>query len=359
MEQRNYTVEELIHNPSFRRMANGTAKPDEIEVWSQWMEASDQNREKAKKALSEIAGFGFRQADVPDSDEEWEKLFHKTMGKSKGDTLRTDRKDSTIRWVYRIAAMILLAGTVVWSLYLQSGNSSTGTQLEQITQKETVKTGPDQQKALTFTSNSRVAKIVLNSNSSITYSMGLIHDQPIQVTLKGEAFFDVEKGFSSEQPAFSVTTPDGVIEDLGTEFLVTVQPEESRVVLQEGIVRVQSVEGDKSKEFQVKKNEMVAFRKTGIVRQETVNSTFYTSWATGSMEFDQTKISTFAEYVENRFSVNVEISNQEVAEITLEGAVYFKSLEGLVRSVSDITNIPVYQSGDGETVYIGNMHNTN
>lgn len=339
-------------------MAEGTANPEEIKRWSAWIESSDKNREKAREALSEIAGFKFSQSDTPDVEREWMALFEETVGEQNETPVRSSHKDSGIRWIYRVAAVLLLVGTVVLSVYMQDTSRGSGTELKQITQKETILTAEGQQKTLTFTNGSKEAKVILNSSSSITYNMGLIEDQPIQVTLRGEAFFDVEKGFSNGNPAFSVSTPDGIIEDLGTEFLLTTEKDRSRVVLQEGSVNVRSLD-DEDRKFEVRTNEMVEFSNSEIIKQETVNSTFYTSWATGSMRFEQTKISTFAEYVEQRFPVEVKIVEPELSDITLEGAVYFKSLEGLVRSISDITQVPVYQSENGDTIYIGNLHNSN
>ncbi|MEX2362556.1 MAG: hypothetical protein WD597_02985 [Balneolaceae bacterium] len=42
----------------------------------------------------------------------------------------------------------------------------------------------------------------------------------------------------------------------------------------------------------------------------------------------------------------------KISDITLDGAVYFKSLGDLVRSVSDVTGITVSQSDDGRSVFI-------
>lgn len=359
MDDRNYSVIELVHNQSFRRMCKGTARPEEIENWSRWMEDRDENRERAKKALSEIAGFEFADLETPDFEKEWSRLYKTTVGRQDMYSIGTAHKDSALRWIYRVAAALLLIGMVGIGAYLYSENGMSRTQLEQITQEETVKTGEGQQKTLKFNNGSKVAKVVLNSNSTLTYNVGLIRDQAIGVTLQGEAFFDVEKDFSKNHPAFSVSTPDGIIEDIGTEFLVTVENERSRVVLQEGMVNVKATDGEKAqKEFKVSMGEMVEFSKTNILKKETVNSTFYTSWATGSMQFDQTKISTFAEYVEQRFRVAV-VADPALTGVTLDGAVYFKSLEGLVRSVSDVTRIPVYQSKNRDTVYIGNPYNSN
>lgn len=324
------------------------------------MEASDQNRRRAQKALSEISGFQFADSTDIDFDEEWSKLYKSTVGRQNFHSTGSAQKDFGLRMVYRLTAAVLLVGLVGLGVYFYSEPQTDKPQLEQITQEETVNTKDGQQKTLKFTNNSKTAKIIINGNSSLVYRVGLLQEESIQIMLQGEAFFDVEPGFSEGHPAFSVNTPDGVIEDLGTEFLVTVDKDHSRVVLQEGVVKVKAMADDQTEnEFEISKGQMVEFRKSDILRRQAVNSSFYTSWATGSMQFDATKVTDFAEYIKQRFDVEVILKDSSLAEVTLEGAVYFKSLEGLLRSVSDITKIPVYQSQHRDTVYIGNVNNAN
>ena len=356
-KEQHYTVAELIHDDSFRRMVNGTATSEEVEHWSRWIEKTDANRETAKQAMAEITGFTFKNSLDSEADEEWKRLYERTIGNTVSQPRHTTsvQKNRAEHWILRIAAVLLLAGTVGVGFYLYEGNEK-NTELQQITRQETVTTEANQQKTLTFTNGPKEAKIVLNGNSSLTYSLGLLKDQPVQVNLEGEAFFDVEEGFS-DSPAFSVTTPDGVIEDIGTEFLVTVWDDRSRVILQDGLVKIRAGDGDQPKEeFQLARGEMVEFQKSEILSRTSVNSTLYTSWATGFMEFDNTSISTFAEYIEQRFDVTVKVDHEELNSISLDGAVYFKSLEELVRSVSDITSMQVYQSQNRDTVYIGEIH---
>lgn len=360
MGQKKYTVNELLHNTSFRNMAKGTADADELQYWSQWIESSEKNRLKARKALRKISGFSFAPANKPDIEQEWERLQKKIMGNFDRRLARPNR-GSTVRWIARIAASILLIAVASFSVYIYDDSVEPQTHLDQITQEETVVTRSGQQKTLTFKNDSKTAKIILNSNSSIKYKLGLIRDKPIEVTLEGEAFFDVEEGFSPNHSVFSVRTPNGIIEDVGTKFLVTVGNGLSRVVLQEGLVHIKTKPSkvtDNSKMFEVAENQMIEFNSDNVIRKESVNSTFYTSWATGLMKFDRTSIRTFAQFVEQRFEVEVKVL-VDLDEIMLDGAVYYNSLESLVRSVSEITKIPVYQSAGRDTVYIGNSRYAN
>lgn len=360
MNKHNYSVNDLIHDQSFHGMVKGRASQEEIERWSAWMEDSEQNRRTAQEAIAEISGFQFDDPASIDFDKEWSKLYKSTVGRQNFYKASSAKKDFGLRMVYQLTAAVLLVGLVGLEVFFYAGSQPAEPQLEQITQEETVHTSDGQQKTLNFTNNGKTAKVVLNENSTLIYEVGLLQDQPIEISLQGEAFFDVEQGFSEGHPAFSISTPDGLIKDLGTEFLVTVEKDRSRVVLQEGIVKIQQAARDQTQEeFEITKGQMVEFSKADILQLKIVNSSFYTSWATGSMQFGSTKVSDFAEYVRHRFEVEVILKDHSLKEVTLEGAVYFKSLEGLLRSVSEITKIPIYQSQHRDTVYIGNMYNAN
>lgn len=354
MTRKNYTVHELIDDPSFRRVVRGIADLDELNAWNRWMEENDRNRKKFKVAASRILGFGFRDPKIPELDAQWEILKSRTTDRKEPVHATFERRSrSTMGWVIRMAAVYLLAVLVGLGVYSSSGNPERATELVQITQQRTVRTTEGERKTLRFSNGS---EIILNSNSTLTYSLSLPGSQTIDVILEGEAFFKAEGDNSKKEPAFAVKTPEGIIRDIGTQFLITVEEGKSRVILQEGLVEVERIGGENRKAdlFSIQKGELVEFDRLNILRREFVNATFYTSWATEFMEMDRTKLREFARYVEHQYGVTVQFEHPEMADITLSGAIYFKSLEELVQSVSDVTGIPVYKSAVNKTVYIGN-----
>ena len=354
---KNYTVSELVNDPSFRRMVKGTATPKEVDRWSSWMEEHDENRDLAKEAIAEIAGFGFREPDYPDIEKEWAKVYSKTAGLKKTTLQAKRRREKRLGWFVKIAAILLLASMVGFGVHYYADNTEGPIHLKQLTEERTIVTGDDEQKTLTFSNGT---KIVLNRNTTLTYSLGVLQNQTIDVTLEGEAWFDVVDDYTREKPAFAVHTPDGIIRDIGTKFLVTVEQGRSRVVLQEGIVEIEpaalngmGAAGDSWQMVRLEPGEMLEFSQSDALRRERVNPTFFTAWATQFMQFERTSIQDFAVYLEQRFGVKVEVTDPVYTGITLDGAVYFRSLEELVRSVSEVTGIPVYQSEKRDTVFIG------
>ncbi len=357
VKEKRYTVQQLIHNQSFRRLVKGTADADEVDEWNSWIEKDEEHREKAREAMTAIAGFAFDDPETPDIETEWKQLYRATKGNFESSDQKKYNRNSALTWIYRVAAVLILGSLIGVGFYWYAPTVEEPTHLEQITQERTITTDSGEQKTIKFSNGSR---IILNSNSAITYAINQQQGQLINVVVEGEAFFDAEGGDDQQQPIFAVNTPDGVIKDIGTEFLVTVEGNLSRVVLQEGRVEINRQNSkEQASKISVAAGEMLEFTKSKVLERKPVNSTFYTAWATGSMQFDQTTIRQFAGFVEQRFDVDVQIVDPALADITIDGGVYFRSLEELVRSVSKVADIPVYQSRDRETVYIGNQKSNN
>lgn len=211
-----YTVQELIHNQSFRRMVKGEAGKEEIDRWNLWIEVSDENRQKAKQATTEIVGFEFKGLEAPNIAAEWNRLRKVTVSKKRKKSPVFYRRNDGMQWLYRVAAVILLAGLTVVGIYIYYQNTQHQSRTKQISQAKTIKTGTNEQKTIAFSDGS---KIILNSNSKITYQLGVYHNHPTKVILQGEAYFEAVKN----KAEFAVYTPDGIIRDVGTKFLVTVQ----------------------------------------------------------------------------------------------------------------------------------------
>ena len=348
--------QELINDASFCRLVNGTSSAEETERWEKWINESFENREAARLATLELIGFEFKEPDMPDVDKEWEKLYQKTARPRKLETLSEKSAGLSWQWLARVAAIFLIVGLTGLGLYMMNTGEETRILTEHISEYKTINTGGGENKTVRFSNGS---KIVLNRYSSMSYNLDGSGNQTIDVVLDGEAWFDVPKGASENEPVFEVRTPDGVIRNIGTQFLVTVKPGHTRVVLQNGVVEIDQVQAGSgspeeiTKTFHLEKGEMMAFSRTEILQRERVNPTFYSAWATKFMQFDRTSVREFVDYVEQRFEVRGIIAEPAIEDITLDGAIYFRSLTELVRAVSEVLDVPVFLSEERDTVYIG------
>src|SRR5690625_5671104 len=79
----NPEIKKLVNDPSFVRWVRGQAAVQECAYWDDWLIKSKENRDLAKKAQAEVAGFIIRPAEAPDTKAAWNHL-QKTLAESQG-----------------------------------------------------------------------------------------------------------------------------------------------------------------------------------------------------------------------------------------------------------------------------------
>jgi hypothetical protein len=163
----------------------------------------------------------------------------------------------------------------------------------------------------------------LNSNSSIRYSGNFTEDR--QVTMKGEAYFDV---FKDEKTPFVVKTNDVAIKVLGTKFNVTAYENEKdiEVILEEGSLVFN--QNNKSDIFQMKPGDMVLYDKllhnTSV---ELVQPNKYTAWTQGKLVFRNDPIDVIARRLERFYNVDVEVVGKVEDNMRLRATFIDEDLE--------------------------------
>ncbi|HUX57470.1 MAG TPA: FecR domain-containing protein, partial [Bacteroidales bacterium] len=144
----------------------------------------------------------------------------------------------------------------------------------------------------------------LNSNSSVKYNGNFNADR--QVTLTGEAFFDV---FKDKKRPFIVNTNEVNVKVLGTRFNIASYKNENNVevVLEEGKLVFNDKEMNKS--YTMRPNDLVVYDKTlRDFSSEVVDPRKYLSWTEGKLEFRNDPIDVIARRLERWYDVDVEIN---------------------------------------------------
>ncbi len=128
-----------------------------------------------------------------------------------------------------------------------------------------------------------------------------------RVQLAGEAFFEVRKG-----AAFSVETPEGRVEVLGTSFNVFARDKVLEVACYTGVVRVTA--GGEVKRLTAgqafRKQEQSAGKETNF-QPET-----QPSWTTGVTYFEKTVLEDVFKEFERQFDVKVRMENGQQERYT-------------------------------------------
>jgi hypothetical protein len=158
-------------------------------------------------------------------------------------------------------------------------------------------------------------KVSLNSGSSIKFPVQFLPGQNREVTLTGEAYFEVKK--DSLDP-FIVQVADLRVRVLGTEFNLSSYPEDKQVtaVLVQGSVGLYS--GD------VYEPATTTFMKPGFrgmydhssgnIDLDEVDTDLYTGWKSGKLVFRGVQFKNIVTKLERIYNVSIVNNNKELGE---------------------------------------------
>lgn len=223
-----------------------------------------------------------------------------------------NKKSPSLNWLntaMKIAA-VLVVGVAVFTLF---GKDTVNSFQTEFAQNETI-TLPD---------NSIVK---LNEASQLEYNASK-WDKKRALTLKGEAFFDVEKG-----QRFDVNTDFGKVSVLGTEFNVISRDSLFKVSCFEGLVQVdynnKSIQLPAGTEFILKFGEG---KKNTIVIAEPY-------WLKDMSVFKNVPIQLVLKDIEAQFMVSITKQFDDI-NLNFTGAFEHKDLENALKSVTQPLNL--------------------
>ena len=167
----------------------------------------------------------------------------------------------------------------------------------------------------------------LNSNSSIKYSVDFTTDR--DVTLNGEAFFDVKK--NSKKP-FKVNTGGITVKVLGTKFnIASYENEKSiEVVLEEGSLLFNNKEMNIS--YLMKPNDCIIYnKKLNDLTVNAVEPEAYYSWTLGKLVFRNDSLDAVAKRLERCYNIEVEVRGSTVNQPRLRATFVDENLEEVLK----------------------------
>lgn len=158
--------------------------------------------------------------------------------------------------------------------------------------------------------------IWLNSDSELRYP-NQFTDSTRQVFLKGEAYFDVT--LNQDKP-FLVTTTNGIIRVLGTEFNVTAYNDEEQTTTT--LVHGSVIYNYGEKQLRLLPGEQcVHSSKNQQATVQKVNVNQYMSWRDGKFLFEETSLHELAKQISRWYDVEVEFTDQYLEKYKFTGAM--------------------------------------
>ncbi|MEP0265613.1 FecR family protein [Dokdonia sp.] len=199
-------------------------------------------------------------------------------------------KDSTIptkvirfNWIQKLSGVAALFVIILGAYYAITAQSTT-TITTQLAQKETVHL-PDQ------------SQVTLNAITSLTYAKDT-WDTKREVSLDGEAFFNVAKGAT-----FDVLTDDGIVSVLGTSFNVKQRNHFFEVTCYEGLVSVSY--NDK----EIKLPAGTTFRLDHTIETKGTISGDGPQWIANRSVFSKVAVIEVFKELERQYDVRIDLTN--------------------------------------------------
>jgi|GEM_PF-465929 len=271
-----------------------------------------------------------------DKKETGERLYRKI-------TQRIEREPSRLRYQISIAAGILLLLGISYFLFSPNPGSPPSISYES---KEIVVIAEDHQKSVLLSDGTY---ILLNPGSSISYSDDFTKSR--QVSLSGEAWFDVQK---DENLSFKVVTDEVTTTVLGTSFHINTQPDLSKVEVRVTSGRVQV--SSKDKEIAIlEKDEQLAYEDgTYKIERDDLASDLVTLPLPqpGSWKLADITMGEAISFIEKRWNTTIIIENQDIKNCPLYASFNAEdSMEDVLMVLCTVTQSDFRSEGESVTIY--------
>ena len=252
------------------------------------------------------------------------------------------RIGSAKRWV--AAAMVLIAIASPWAIY--HSFKSNPDRISNSGQKiNYIQTASGSKSKIVLPDGTQVW---LNASSQLSYPNGNFGSQGREVTLSGEAFFDVVK---NEKNPFIIHTGTITITVKGTAFNVKAYPNEKTIEtsLVRGLIEI-TTKQDPDRKILLKPNEKIIIPVGGIPKEAKLNpgvaiytiTSLHTDpakklaetvWLQTRLEFDNESMEDLAPKMENWFNIKIHFTDNEIKSKRFSGVVEKETLKQMVEAM--------------------------
>lgn len=308
---------------------NNEASPSEKAALEAWLNENPANAQLLEDAKAAWNISGDKHDDVTfDANHAWVSIQNKIKKEDNVIPLN----NSSNKWIYRIAAVLILSLFSTW--FFLNKNAAPEELVAQSTNERLMVTLPDG------------SKVWLNGNSKLTYPKEF-NSNKRSVKLEGEAFFDVVK--NPDQP-FIISNADFEVKVLGTSFNVLAYKKLSDVIVTvvTGTVSFQSNTGEG---VLLTKDETGILNKNSHKLVETLNSdNNFMAWQNGKIEFDNTSLKTVCNTLKDYFGIDIVVENPNVNNCKFTGSFKNPKLKDVLMVLENTLNVKTKVSQTNVTI---------
>lgn len=179
------------------------------------------------------------------------------------------------------------------------------------------------------------SKVILNANTQLKVPRWMVFSENREVWMSGEAFFNISR--KQDLRKFIVHTKNLNVEVLGTRFNVSDRRDATKVVLQEGRVKV-TANGDSEDMAMLEEvgdYVEVKVERPGLVKR-SVDTSLYTSWQEKRLKFKETPVPQVLQTIEDYYGVRVGTRDTTLYNRKFSGTLPNNDLEVILQALSNI-----------------------
>ena len=333
-----YTVNDFVLDDAFRQWV---FQPNEqnMTFWHTFMLQHPAQQSIVDEAASLLLHLNARHDDLTSASQEhiWQ-VLERAFDEQQADQAvvrplwqRLGRARSGLVW--RVAAsltgLLLLAGGA-W--YYQT-----------LPRQKRIHTAFGEHRSITLPDGSTV---LLNGNSTLTYTDKWVNGEPREVWLDGEGFFKVTKQKSLGNRLKFVTHTTGLdITVLGTQFNVNTRRGNTAVMLVEGRVQLSKPDEPTGRIITLKPGQLAATHpQVEAVEIRAEKPQLHTSWVDNQFVFDNTLLSVIAQQLHDTYGLEVVFEDSDLANRRFTGNLSNQSIETLLTTLSLTFDLTIHRT---------------
>jgi len=345
-------LDEMILNESFREFVEGT-NPESTKKWEEWISVHPDRKEEFENAVNVLKTLlNTRKAHVTVNKNDSLLDLMKVINKEQPEEAWTIRSLNSIWFKIAAVGLLVIGLSLLWKV-----SRVYNVKNEELAYNEIIV--PLGEKAQIILSDG--SHVWINSASKLRYPVQF-GEISRDVTLEGEAFFDVVKKHGK---TFVVNTRDVKVNVLGTAFNVKCYPgdKKTQTIVVRGEVKVEEVNGNQ-KAIIIKPNEMATLheqtttsRQASQAPQFTVNKVDpenLVSWKDQLLVFAGETFEDLAVKMERWFNVKIKIDNDELKSERFNGKFVHNETVYQVLEAIKITT-PINYKVEKDTIIISRI----
>ena len=331
MDYSRYQVEDFVTDEFFIRWVKSPTSESNA-FWNAWLSKNPHQRSQIQEAREIVFHLDIKEKWPPEGKflEMWGNIIREDQPAIElGEGHRQVLKKTQIKWHYKIAASLLFFILIGASVFIYQHRTTT------------ITTSYGESRTLFLPDST---KVTLNSNSSIQFSASNFTSKKREVWLKGEAFFAVVHKTNHQN--FLVHTSQLQVEVLGTKFDVNSRRGKTRVVLEEGKVKL-DLQSAHAAPVIMQPGELVEFsEKDKTPTRKTVDLGNYLSWKNNRLIFMSTSLLEISHILEDNYGYKVTFGDEAIAKRKFTGSASSENLQELFEKLSTVFGLNIQQDNN-------------